>query len=96
LVVVQSLMEAYHCSLEQAMHLTLPQLIMLNHAAHIAYINSEKRADARHKEGGTPDATPGPSWRDDPVVGNNGERLSEIQKDDTKLFNYLRDWKGMG
>jgi hypothetical protein len=81
------------------MSLTVNQLVMLNHEAHIQQVNTDRRVKAQSdKDKNNTDSTPGPSWRDNPAVGPNGERLSELEKpeNDDKLFNYLRDWKDMG
>jgi len=82
-------MESYHCSFREAMSLTIPQTIMLNHAASVARINGERLAKAKHDKEG-PDK--------DPIIGPSGERLSEMQQpeNDEKLFAYLRDWSDFG
>ena len=43
------------------MSLTIPQIIMLNHAAHVSHERSEARWKAKQaKENGAPQAAPGP------------------------------------
>ena len=85
---MSSLCENYYWTLPQAMSLTLPQLLILNHAA---YVNSERRKektdwDAEQKKKADEaqeklDAT-------DPVVFN-GKRLSELT--DRESAQYYSD-----
>jgi hypothetical protein len=46
---VSPLCEAYSWSLKEAMSYTLPQIIMLNHAAYVNRENSERRYEAEKK-----------------------------------------------
>lgn len=48
-MMVESLCQAYHWPLEKAMNLTLPQMIMLNHASWVNHENSERRFKAKRK-----------------------------------------------
>jgi hypothetical protein len=48
--VVSSLCEAYHWTLAEAMKLTMPQIIMLNHASWVNRENAERRYNAKSKK----------------------------------------------
>jgi hypothetical protein len=71
---IASLCENYHWTLNEAMSVTLPQMILLGHASHINYermtANSEKKD--KHKAS-------------DAVI-INGKKLSEMNSDE--LANY--------
>lgn len=72
----------YHWSLDEATHLTLPQIFMMNHAA---WVNS-KRMDERIERDKT-----GPKRRatatqvqddNDPIIPEVGKRLSECTSEE--------------
>lgn len=47
LIVLASLCEAYGWTLQEAMQLTLPQIILLNHATYVNRENLERKMDAK-------------------------------------------------
>jgi hypothetical protein len=47
LIVLASLCEAYGWTLPEAMQLTLPQIILLNHATYVNRENMERKFDAK-------------------------------------------------
>jgi hypothetical protein len=95
-MMVCSLAEAYHWSLREIFDLTMPQIVMLNHAAFI----SGKRFDARMErdrgkvgevydsEGKPRQKTVKEKWGEDPLIDGT-TRLSEISTDFDKLRRYL-------
>lgn len=48
-MIASSLCEAYHWTLEDVRKLTLPQIILMNHAAFVNRENSERRYEAKRK-----------------------------------------------
>jgi hypothetical protein len=72
------------------MKITLPQVIMLNHAAWLERENADIRYKAKK------------AWDErekieDPVLEDfGGLKMSEITDDDTKLSAYLNDWSRFG
>lgn len=95
---VCSFAEAYHWSLRDIFNLTMPQIIMINHAA---YING-KRFDAKMNkdrggrstgevydaQGQPREKTVQEKWGKDPIIGGN-TKLSDISTDFDKLRKYL-------
>lgn len=83
---MHSLCSAYHWSYADAMHLTIPQIMMLNHAAHVEYENGQLRYEYNKKvkeceESGIPD---------DPYIDEFNRPLTEMS--DAQMSNYLSDW----
>lgn len=72
---VDQLMQAYHWSYEEAMRRTLPQIVLLNHAATV----NSKRMDARIKAKDAPkDEGDEPVW--------HGKKLSEMNSDEMTAY----------
>jgi hypothetical protein len=68
------------------MKLTLPQIIMLNHAAWADHENSQRRSDAKRKWEEKRD-------REDPKLPEyGGKRLSEVMEDPELANQYMSDW----
>lgn len=63
------------------MSLTMPQIIMLNHAASVNAKRSEERSDQREKKRKETEARKAELDKTDPEVWN-GKRLSELTGDD--------------
>lgn len=78
---------SYHWPLSEALKLTVPQVIMLNHAAWAEHENSQRRYEAKRQ------------WEeqreiDDPKLPEyGGRRLSEVMADPTLSESYLSDWR---
>lgn len=53
-MMIDSLCQCYHWSLEEAMKLTMPQIIMLQHASHINMKRMEARRSVTKKEAEKP------------------------------------------
>jgi hypothetical protein len=72
------------------MKLTIPQVMMLNHAAYIEHENGDlryahkKAVEEWHEEHDAPD----------PVIEGFGKPLSELS--DAQMNHYLADWGGFG
>lgn len=49
-MMIDSLCQCYHWSLEEAMKLTMPQIIMLQHASHINMKRMEARREANKQK----------------------------------------------
>lgn len=83
---VHSLMSAYHIPLREAVSMTLPQIIMLNHASWCESKDTESRMkESKERED------------KDPVLPEmGGKRMSEVMNNDALLGSYLGDWKGFG
>jgi hypothetical protein len=47
MLLVASLCEGYHWTLDEAMSITMPQAIMLNHATWVSHQNSDRKYDAK-------------------------------------------------
>lgn len=77
---VDQLCQAYHWSLKDALHITMPQMIMLNHAS---WVNA--------KRAGLDRGTSGESAEEekDPIV-HGKKRLSEMTSDD--YAGYYGNW----
>lgn len=63
--------QAYHWSFDKAMSLTLPQMILMNHAAWVNQKRSEEKAEQRKNE---PEVL-------DPVV-HKGKKVTELNSDE--------------
>jgi hypothetical protein len=72
------------------MKLTLPQVMMLNHAAWVEHENADIRYQHKKKQ----DAKKEQQAEADPIVGEFGCALSEL--DGNTLNAYLGDWSGFG
>lgn len=70
-ILIDQLCQAYHWTLPEAMRLTWPQILMLNHAA---WVNGKRFDESRNK------ATNG----DAPVMGN--KRLEELNSDEMAQY----------
>jgi len=79
---VDQLCQAYHWPLEEAMSRTLPQIILLNHAASVNCERSKRRSERAGKKKQEQKQT-------DPVVFN-GKRLSELTSDE--MAAYYANW----
>jgi hypothetical protein len=83
---VQSLCASYHWPLSEALKLTVPQVVMLNHAAWAEHENGQRRYEAKRKWEEERD-------RNDPKLAEyGGRRLSEVMQDQKLAENYLSDW----
>jgi len=81
LVLVDQLCQAYHWSYKDAMRMTLPQIIMLNHAASVNSARMRNRMDAKTAT----KATQKVEDEKDPVV-YNGKRLSELSSEEFATY----------
>jgi hypothetical protein len=72
------------------MKLTIPQVMMLNHAAYVEHENGDLRYQHKKEVEAWLEANTAP----DPVVGEFGKPLSELSE--AQMDNYLADWKGFG
>lgn len=82
-MLVDSFCQAYHWSFSDALKLTMPQIVMLNHAA---WVNAEKAGLHKHDDRqGRPSKS---ALRDeeDPVI-TSGKRMSELTSDE--IFGYF-------
>lgn len=76
-MLLDNLCQAYHWTLDEAMRLTVPQILMLSHAAKVNYdrlqerVERDKVADKEKKE----------LDRKDPVMAN-GKRMSDCTMDE--------------
>lgn len=82
---VQSLCAAYHLPLREAMRMTLPQIIMLNHAAWAEHENAERRYEAKKK------AEEKKNLLDPEIEELGGVRMSELQQNPEAFDAYMAD-----
>jgi len=79
---IHQICEAYGWSFEDAMRMTMPQIIMLGHASWVSHERMEKRIEARRKSDKKQQSTayidPGPVY--------HGKRLEEMNTDE--LMSY--------
>jgi hypothetical protein len=64
---------------------TIPQIIMLNHAAWREFKNAKIRADAKARQERGEDG--------DPFVPEYGCKLSEIKENPELFQSYMTDWR---
>jgi hypothetical protein len=81
---VDSLCQNYGWSFEETMHMTLPQIILLNHAASI----NSKRVDIRVKANAKKKEREAERETNDPIVHGN-KRLSQLDSND--MIDYYAD-----
>jgi hypothetical protein len=94
---VDSLAQGYHWTLDEVFKLTMPQIILMSHAAHInskrmdERIERDREKDEYGSPGGYISPTPRKSRKSnfDPVVMDDGERMSDLVEDFDKLAHYL-------
>lgn len=87
-------MQAYHIPLHEAMALTLPQIVMLNHGALVNRKKGEeqfKRDQARKKDKPAEQAKPtghyDPHKEDtNPVVMDDGRRVKDLTTDEFNMY----------
>lgn len=73
------------------MKLTLPQMIMLNHAAWVEYENTQKKFE--HKKNKASETDPDL----DPLIAEGGtKRLSDLEKDPDALDKYFAELGKIG
>lgn len=58
MILVDGLCQSYHWSMKEAMSLTLPQIIMLNHAAWVNQEQGKKRYEAKQRREKKADGKP--------------------------------------
>lgn len=76
-MMIHSVCSAYHWTYEEAMKRTLPQIIMLNHAASV--VGERMSRKYKSASGSTPTEDPDPPvWR--------GKRLSELNTAETAQY----------
>ena len=88
---VAALAEAYHWPLDSIKKLTMPQIIMLTHAAKVNHDRWDRNREDSTSKTSRPrvkDNFKG-SKKEDPVVNKKGERLSSLAKDFDRLVKYL-------
>lgn len=49
MLLIASLCEGYNWTYDEAMSITMPQAIMLNHASWVSHRNSERKSEAKRK-----------------------------------------------
>lgn len=82
MVMVDSLCQGYHWSYKDVLSLTVPQLLMLNHASHV---NSE-RMKAKYDVKNDTDTESANDFRGKPVEELNDDELSQYFKTFTTDF----------
>lgn len=76
-LLLSSLCEAYHWTVAEACKLTIPQILMLNHAAWVNHENSERKYNAKKPK------------NVDPLVSAEEQRLNEMSPD--QLTRYMSE-----
>jgi hypothetical protein len=78
---IDGLCQAYHWTLPEAMKLTLPQILLFNHAASVNGRRMDNKQEARKKQ----DETSKSRNEKDPIV-YNGKRLSQLTDDEQEAY----------
>ena len=78
---VDNICQAYHWSLKDVMRLTIPQMIMLGHAAAVNSLRTDKRMEAKSKA----DEIKRKKDETDPIV-MNGKRLSQLTPEEEVAY----------
>lgn len=76
-MLIDGLCQAYHWSFADAKKLTIPQIIMMNHAAHINNLRSDERVAAKEVSKGDDE--------NDPIVWQ-GKRASELTPEEQMIY----------
>jgi len=86
---VDSLCQTYHWPLHEVMSLTVPQIIMLNHAAWVNQERVKKRVANEPTAADMRKQQEDELMNGDPIVWN-GKRLSELNSDEMAI--YMNSW----
>jgi len=89
---VDSLCQAYHWTLKEAMHLTLPQILMLNHAAKVNSLRMDERIEKDRVKKDKADKEKEKRDKLDPVIPSLGKRMSECNSDEIASQFSARAW----
>jgi hypothetical protein len=87
---LDSICQAYHWSLKDVMRMTLPQIIMMNHAAWVNQERSERRYKVkREMEEQKSASRTSPQTAEELVIGN--KKMSEMTSEE--IARQLMNWE---
>lgn len=89
---MDSLCQAYHWTLKEAMHLTLPQILMLNHAAKVNSLRMDERIEKDRKRKDREEAAQKLRDIKDPIIPSLGKRISECNSEEIASQFSARAW----
>jgi hypothetical protein len=82
LLLIDNLCQAYHWTIGEAFRLTLPQIIMLNHAAKVNHDRMMERMDQDKAVKDKKDEEQRKKDKLDPVIPTLGKRMSECNSEE--------------
>lgn len=79
---IDSLCQAYHWTVDEAFRMTMPQILMLNHAARVNHDRMMENMDKDRKVKDKEDMEAKKRDERDPILPQYGKRLSECTSDE--------------
>lgn len=81
-MLIDSLCQAYHWTLPDAFRLTLPQVLMLNHAAKVNGLRMDEQIERKKVDREKEEAEQKKRDERDPIIPHLGKRISECTSDE--------------